>query len=324
MNWKFFKSQDHSITIIKVYSYVMRSKYVQLFLATLSLATINFAVYIAYFDINAFSMIDTVAASGHIFRLVILYTVISYVFYLFNSYTEHQSLASSSLSRLGLNLSMAHLKFLSNGNKAVILIDKVIKFIGQLALKFKTGFIEKYYLGKILKTALPLLVFLMLYVGLNGLLIYVASITVVILILFIAKPDRDGFEKLKASFKEDGLSESVGDGDLKDMLLEMERTENEFKLFQFSISKKYLMSFLIDKSWLLLILTSVLIGGLRANFVENHILVSLGTDKDKYSLFMTTSSGIGLYSSAKKQVEFISWDNVTNLTYLQSYRRSYN
>ena len=277
-------------TIVRIISLVINNNYVKICLAVLAITSINFAAYISYFDMNILSLVDATALSRHIFRLVILYTVITYSFHLFYIYLEqHYSTLSPMLG------------------------DSKFPRIGNIVNKIITKIVPR------LRMIPPVITFLFFYVGFEGLKNFIILLIFCMLFMFslgilrkfaLSRVNKNTVNKPNEVC---GVSNSTIE---ETFLGRVTYPFNQFKT----------MSFYLEKSWILLILAALVVGGLRANFVEKNILASVNRDDMNpplYSIFMTTSSGVGLYSSEKKQVKFISWDNIKNINYSVGSKRSY-
>ena len=280
-------------TIVRIISLVINNNYVKIFLAVLAITSINFAAYISYFDMNILSLVDATALSRHIFRLVILYTVITYSFHLFYIYLEqHYSTLSPMLG------------------------DSKFPRIGKIINKIITKMIPR------LRMIPPVITFLFFYVGFEGLKNFIVLLVFCMIFMFslgilrkfaLSRVNKNSENELNELNEVSGAANSTIE---ETFLGRVTYPFNQFKT----------MSFYLEKSWIFLILAALVVGGLRANFVEKNILASVNSNdvnSPLYSIIMTTSSGVGLYSSEKKQVKFISWDNINNINYSVDSRRSY-
>jgi len=78
--------------------------------------------------------------------------------------------------------------------------------------------------------------------------------------------------------------------------------------------KKYRDLFFSNISVLLLIF-SISMGIGRAYYIKDHSIVTINNTNQEYILFMTTDYGVNLYDKKDDKVTFISWDNITNMTF---------
>jgi len=83
------------------------------------------------------------------------------------------------------------------------------------------------------------------------------------------------------------------------------------------------LQFLSKKVGFMLVFLSLALGVGRADFVKDNVHVKLEGSEVNLVLYLTTSSGIGLYDVDRKTVIFTSWDNVKDMELLPEKRRSY-
>lgn len=317
--------------LAKAYTYISEKSYVRLILTALSLASINFSIYIAHFDFNAMSLVDATAVSRHTFRLVILYTVVSYIFHFYFSYAKHQSEIFDKILWPFLALTTII---------STLFIHPIfIIFFGNKKIKIRKTF--KIVLSKLSrsisdsKLLVPPLVFSFFYIGIINTVYFFASILIMFTFFFLAEPSMHEIreksdEHEKTSNEIDiGINKMDLTTELREGIEELDRgalhVVGYFIALKSCLNKNRLIKIITEKSWVFLILISILLGFFRADFSEKNIQVKLNEDTvTVYSLFMTTSSGIGLYSLKERQVRFVSWDNVNQVIYVSEKRKSYN
>ncbi|MBN2824428.1 MAG: hypothetical protein JXQ76_03810 [Campylobacterales bacterium] len=73
---------------------------------------------------------------------------------------------------------------------------------------------------------------------------------------------------------------------------------------------------------IVIIILSFSFGVARGAYIKENIHVKINQKDTVYVLFMTTSSGVGLFDYEKKYSEFVSWDNVKKLTFLKEKKYS--
>jgi hypothetical protein len=78
-----------------------------------------------------------------------------------------------------------------------------------------------------------------------------------------------------------------------------------------------LKEFIINNIGILLILLSFMIGNSRSYYVKDNINININDNTKEYALYLTTSTGIGIYDNELEQTLFISWDNVKSMKFLK-------
>ncbi len=107
-------------------------------------------------------------------------------------------------------------------------------------------------------------------------------------------------------------------------------TDSQLKFISdiFSESKKDLREgkyykFIVGKVGVLLLFLSIALGIARAMYVQDNIHVKINGDSRELSLYMTTSSGVGLYDRENKTALFSAWDSIERMEFPKEKRRTF-
>ncbi len=270
--------------ISKLVDFVKSEQFIINTILILSITSAHFASYILAFDINALLLIDPTSILSFTTTATILYVFIS----------------------LGVLLFLYIGKTLIGYLLFVTFPD--IKASEMVAIRILMSLFE----NKLVKYASIILVFSYFYIGIMNTLYFIITIIIVIIVVYIGELTYQEYQKSFLSLIE---NERIKGTEAKSENIIYEN----ISIKGISPDKKSFINFLSNKVAIILVLCSILLGGYRALYIQNHNFVKM--NENKYSLYITTSSGIGLYDNNSTSVIFISWDNVSNLNFIASERK---
>ncbi len=272
-----------------------------------AIITANVTVYISYFDVNSLSVIDSTTAIKHTLGFTMLYAMAYAGVAIFL-----QFLQSYILTKDSLDLVVFHLK---------------------IPLKIREelhSIIENFFC----RFTITILIFSIIYVGLEK----SAIIMLLFLIYFgfiIFSKYSHSMEIIKGTAVSSDASKNTTDfqGQLtKEKLINVRLLENvtqylEFITDIFKESKENLKNgkyfeFVIGKVGVFFLLLSISFGVARAVYVEDNVHVKINKESVIYAIYMTTSSGVGLYDLENRIAIFSSWDSIDKMKFIKNKRRT--
>lgn len=143
-----------------------------------------------------------------------------------------------------------------------------------------------------LKPGFKLIIFLFFYVGIKN-TGYVAAQLIFISLLFLA------YDIMKAP----------------KIFIEGTKLPDLYQIIIKYFKEKRYRDLFFSNMGVFLLIFSISIGVGRAYYVKDHSTVTINNGNKEYILFMTTDYGVNLYDKKKDKVTFISWDNVTDMTF---------
>lgn len=267
---------------------VKKYKILNSLLQILTVVSVNFAGYIAYYDINIFMMIDMTAITKYVFGLVIIFALVSAII----------TLAVSFLVKY-------------------YLLNPTSYFFGKMNNKISS-------LGPLIKFPLIFTIFSFIYVG----WINTIYILLIFLFYFGVMYLADGSESIKQVFKTKNINIFSELNKIKtveetkgffqrflnyyyESIITITRASKEVKL----------KDFILGKIGIMLLLLSFSLGIGRADFVQSKYIVKLNNDEKTYILFLNTFNGIFLFDKKLQETIFVSNDNLHKLVFIKDVRR---
>lgn len=267
---------------------IKKYRIVNSLLQVLMIVSVNFAGYIAYYDINIFMMIDATAITKYVFGLVIIFALISALITLLFSFLEKYY-------------------FLNPTSHFFVDMNQTISLLGPL-----------------IKYPLIFIIFSIIYVGwINT--IYISLLFIFYFgVMYLA----DSSENIKEVFKNkniDIFSELNKIKTLDETKSFFQRFINYYLVSVMRITRASreinLKDFILGKIGIMLLLLSFSLGIGRADFVQTRYVVKLNNDDKKYILFLNTFNGVFLFDKQFKETIFVANDNLEKLVFVKDARR---
>ncbi len=284
----------------RIKSIVKEFNIVKNLLLMLSVLTINFAVFVSYYDINSFILIDL-----------------------------------TTISRFSLNFIYTYA--LSSGITIVLLflIKSILPyFYATNYYKRKYSIIINRYIidSKYTRYAFTLVLFIYLYTGFINSLYLIGILILMIGIHILNKLGKYYIiTSIKRKKKIQEKIKKVSTLDLKDFFKNqyIELKANfiaESNVTKKSLNLKIIKIFFTSYIGIIVICFSFALGIFRADFVEQTMHVKI--KEKEYILFFVNSNGIILYDQVNKdqvnkdQVKFVPWDNLKDLYFIYEKKRN--
>lgn len=267
-------------------------------LLLLSIVSVNFAGYIAYYDINIFMMIDSSAIIKYIFSLLILFAFVAAVTTLVLLFIEKYIFSTPiSFFHIGDEKKISSIFNLLR-YPLIILIFSCI-YIGWLNT-LKIFFVFIFYFGVI-------------YIGeiVNDTYFKTGNKNKINIIAFIKSTIKT--HNFKEAFN--NINQFVKD--YFGLIIDY------FKfLLKFNPQNFELKHFIFTRFGFMFLLLALSLGIGRASFVNNSFYVKLNSNNQVYVLFLSTTNGIFLFDKNKDEVFYTANDKIKKLVFLKDARRS--
>ena len=263
--------------IIKVINFIKNEQFIMNVILILSIASAHSASYFLAFDINALLLIDSTSIFSFTMTATILYVFISL-----------SVLIVLNAGKILFSYMLFSTYSTPKASEAYALI-----------------LVFNFFENKFLKYISIILVFSYFYIGLTNtihFILIVIFITIMIMIAYLGELVLHEYQKGLLLLLE---GETKKNTDLK---------KQKINIKSLSPNKTEFISFLTNKIAIILVICSILLGVYRASYIKTHNFVKI--NGNKYSLYTTTSAGIGLYDNNSTNVLFVSWDNINQLDFI--------
>lgn len=272
-----------------------------------SIVSITFASYISCFDINAFIFVNASTVGKHFTEMAILYVLV---------------LAGVSLLLLFASNYLTVSERFKNSQSTIF---SFFSFVVIEIPEDETILFQKFLSSLITKYLLTILIFSILYVGAVNAL-YISSLFIIyctILYLghhinqkeILEDPKYNNSEEKNLEAKKKGKISIIAQEILSSVNLDIQESNEKIKNGEF-------IQFFAKGLGIILVLLSFSLGIGRADFVKHNLLVKMTEKEGSFALFLTTSSGVGLYDIDNEKVIFIPWGRLDEME-LDSQKRRY-
>ena len=293
---KIKKSSEKKDLISSIRNITKKYYVIKNILLLLSIVSVNFAAYIAYYDINIFMMIDSSAIIKYTFGLLILFAFVA---------------ALTTLMLLFIEKYIFLPSFFHIGD------EKRVSSIFNL-----------------LRYPLIILIFSCIYIGwLNTIKIFFVFIFY-FGVIYIVEIFNDRYFKIRHKNKINIIAfikNTIKIRNFKEVLNNINQFFKDyfaliidyFKfILKFNPQNFELKHFIFSKFGFMFLLLALLLGIGRASFVNNRFYVKLNTSNEVYVLFLNTTNGIFLFDKNKDEVFYTANDKIKKLVFLKDSRRS--
>jgi len=264
-----------------IINFLKSKNFLEYLIILLSIVTVNFVVYIIQFNFNILILVDSVAISNYTFEMLLLYALISL------------------LSRLVF-------KYIFNMFLILPTYAKVKNTEEDSSVIFLLGKLENVLADKLFRIMINLMIFSYFFTGFMQTITTTVFMSIITYLWFYIERAYIKFA-ISTTKLQNNINDNTNNKKFIDYIKLMS-TKKELTLKQF----------MIDNIGVLLILLSFIIGNARADYVKNNIHININNDTKRYTLYLTTATGIGIYNNETQETLFISWDNIKHIKFLKS------
>ena len=304
-----------SIVLKSIFDLNKKYNLIENLLLLVSIVSVNFISFVAYYDINSLSILDSSAITKYSLTIVTIYV-----------------LTSASIAVLLFffqNLVLVIKKIPLNPMLPVFMLINIPKEVREYMHESLGNGLFRHFLAAF--------VFIFLYIGGRNFLIILILVLLYLVTIFSL---RKSFEKEQESCLGVSLdkqqeevikkSNSYSTNLFKKRILKLAEITREASFYLSSLIQGALddlysgkfASFFTGKVGVVLIFTSILLGVGRANFVENNMVVQLNDDERSLVIVMTTVNGLAFSDIENRIVFFSSWDNISTLEFKKESKRN--
>lgn len=269
-----------------------------------TIITVNFTSYTAYFDINAFMIIDLTSITKHVLGIVILFTLVS---------------------------SSIMICFLVINNFILLPIYQMKLFNKEYNKPFDNFFTSFY-----LRLISVILVFSFIYMGIYNTLYLISFFILFFILIYLysilksiifrirnVQDNKATFVEVLMNIKSDDYLPLIKKFLYDNLTSSLALVLYSKKASKIALNKDNFIKFITTNIGIMIVFLSLFMGIARADYIENNMEVSINKEKDFYTLFLNTSNGVLLYSERKDNVRFISWDRLDDLSFKKEKKRNW-